>query len=97
MAFCSWAGGEHYKDHFGDGVYVCSKCSTPLFKSIDKYKHNSPWPAFSHPATEGCLKKYEDGGPRSLKVLCKKCGNPLGHEFVGDGEKDSGGQRGSRF
>ena len=31
-------------------------------------------------------------GPRALKVSCAKCGNGLGHEFLGDGP-----QGGSRF
>lgn len=28
---------------------------------------------------------------KALKVFCGKCGNPLGHEFVGD--RDDGGSR----
>lgn len=29
------------------GKYVCAKCKHDLFSSKAKYKHSSPWPAFS--------------------------------------------------
>lgn len=73
-----------YKDHFVPGVYTCSKCNYELFSSKQKFDHSSPWPAFKetvHP--DSVAKKLES--PRAYKVSCGKCGNPLGHEFVGDG------------
>ncbi|MEE6497930.1 hypothetical protein FKM82_002930 [Ascaphus truei] len=47
MSFCSFFGGEVYKDHFKNGVYVCTKCGYELFSSLTKYDHSSPWPAFT--------------------------------------------------
>jgi len=85
MAFCGF-GGEKWKNHFDEGVYVCAKCKAPLFNSTTKYKHNSPWPAFSDTVTRDCLKKRSDGRD-ALKVSCANCGLGLGHEFLNDGEK----------
>jgi len=92
MSFCSWSKGEIYKDHFESGTYVCSKCDHELFGSQSKYKHETPWPAFSQTKHENSLsKRLESKG--AFKVSCGKCGNGLGHEFIGDGP----GGKGSRF
>ncbi|KAG8222532.1 hypothetical protein J437_LFUL004568 [Ladona fulva] len=92
MAFCSWQGAEHYKDHFKPGVYVCSECGYELFSSRAKYEHSSPWPAFTEPIHKNSLKKVpEVGRPFALKVSCGKCGNGLGHEFKED--REDGGSR----
>merc|ERR1711953_1050834 len=99
MAFCSWAKQEIYRDEFSAGVYVCSQCSYPLFSSASKYKHHTPWPAFKNPVHEDSLTKrleheeQESADTTAYKVLCGKCGNPLGHEF----RKDGPGGVGSRF
>ncbi|XP_062508221.1 methionine-R-sulfoxide reductase B1-A-like [Corticium candelabrum] len=83
MSFCGWTG-EKYKNHFGDGIYVCSQCGYELFNSITKFKHDSPWPAFTETMHTDSVSKREES-PRALKVSCGKCGNGLGHEFLGDG------------
>uniref|UniRef100_A0AAN0ICP5 peptide-methionine (R)-S-oxide reductase n=2 Tax=Amphimedon queenslandica TaxID=400682 RepID=A0AAN0ICP5_AMPQE len=82
MSFCGW-GGEVYKDHFEAGVYCCSNCKEPLFHSTKKFEHSSPWPAFSDTVAPDSVSKRPDGS--AWKVSCSKCGNGLGHEFVGDG------------
>ena len=79
-------------------ICVCS--------STEKYKHHTPWPAFTSPVhTDSLTKKIEtdngellpvtdkDKNMMAYKVLCGKCGNPLGHEFLRDGP----GGEGSRF
>lgn len=86
MSFCSFFGGEKYKDHYETGVYCCSKCGYPLFSSKSKYKHSSPWPAFTETIHEDSLSKKIES-PGALKIRCGKCGNGLGHEFLGDGPK----------
>ncbi|KPP58275.1 hypothetical protein Z043_123914, partial [Scleropages formosus] len=40
------------------GVYVCSKCGNELFSSRSKFKHSSPWPAFSETIHENSVSKY---------------------------------------
>ncbi|CAN9505876.1 unnamed protein product [Ophioblennius macclurei] len=84
MSFCSFFGGEVFKDHFKPGIYVCSKCDHQLFSSRTKYDHSSPWPAFTETIREDSVSKHEER-PGAYKVRCGKCGNGLGHEFVNDG------------
>lgn len=86
MSFCSWFSGEMYRDHFQNGVYLCSQCGYELFSSKKKFQHSSPWPAFTETVHKDSVSKRPDG-PRALKVSCGKCGNGLGHEFLGDGPK----------
>jgi len=87
MSFCSWFGGEKYKDHFDHGIYVCSECGYELFSSKAKYAHATPWPAFTSPIHKDSLAKHSES-PGCLKVRCGKCNNGLGHEFLGDGPQE---------
>eukprot|EP00057_Strongylocentrotus_purpuratus_P002857 XP_003725387.1 PREDICTED: methionine-R-sulfoxide reductase B1-A [Strongylocentrotus purpuratus] len=84
MSFCSWSGGEKYKDHFENGLYVCAECGHELFSSMTKYQHSSPWPAFTKTVKEDSVSKRQEGSG-ALKVSCGKCGNGLGHEFLNAG------------
>ncbi|KAF3846414.1 hypothetical protein F7725_003492 [Dissostichus mawsoni] len=101
MSYCSFSGGEVYKNHFLPGIYVCSECGHKLFSSMSKFEHSTPWPAFSQTIHEDSVTKHPEAwGP--LKVLrfdepflmlisqvsCGKCGNGLGHEFLYDGPKE---------
>ncbi|CAB1338290.1 unnamed protein product [Coregonus sp. 'balchen'] len=87
MSFCSFFGGEVYKDHFKPGMYVCSQCNNPLFSSRSKFPHSSPWPAFTETIKEDSVTKMMES-LTAFKVLCGKCGNGLGHEFVNDGPEE---------
>uniref|UniRef100_H3DKX3 Methionine sulfoxide reductase B1a n=1 Tax=Tetraodon nigroviridis TaxID=99883 RepID=H3DKX3_TETNG len=60
MSFCSFFGGEVFKDHFETGIYVCSKCNNQLFSSRSKFEHSSPWPAFTEPVHENSVVKHEE-------------------------------------
>ena len=86
MSFCSFFGGEKYKDHFKPGIYVCSKCGYELFSSVSKFQHSSPWPAFTETVHPDSVAKYLES-PGAMKVRCGKCNNGLGHEFLHDGPK----------
>ncbi|KAJ0001432.1 hypothetical protein NQD34_006452 [Periophthalmus magnuspinnatus] len=85
MSFCSFFGGEVFKDHFKPGIYVCSKCDHQLFSSRSKYEHSSPWPAFTETIHEDSVLKAKERSGAYKVVRCGKCGNGLGHEFVNDG------------
>ncbi|KAB5555472.1 hypothetical protein PDJAM_G00035970 [Pangasius djambal] len=87
MSFCSFSGKEVYKDHFKRGIYVCSQCANPLFSSRSKYAHSSPWPAFTETIHEDSVTKVMET-LTAYKVLCGKCGNGLGHEFLNDGPEE---------
>ncbi|KAI9523421.1 hypothetical protein NQZ68_028445 [Dissostichus eleginoides] len=67
MSFCSFFGGEVYKDHFQTGVYVCSKCDHQLFTSRSKYEHSSPWPAFTETIHEDSVSKQQER-PGAYKI-----------------------------
>jgi len=86
MAFCGW-GGEKWKDHFEAGTYNCSQCNEPLFRSSEKFEHDSPWPAFNNTVKPNSVTKKQEGRT-AYKVSCSKCGQGLGHEFIGDGSKE---------
>merc|ERR1712241_1667994 len=86
MSFCSFSRGEKYRDHFDAGLYVCSKCHYPRFASTSKFKHATPWPAFQSPVRDDSLSKRQESS-HAYKVSRGKCGNGLGHEFLGEGPK----------
>ncbi|KAK2533616.1 Msrb1 [Columba guinea] len=67
MSFCSFFGGEVFKDHFQPGIYVCAKCGHELFSSRAKYEHSSPWPAFTETLREDSVAKRKER-PGALKV-----------------------------
>ena len=84
MSFCSFTGGEKYKNHFSPGIYACAYCGHPLFSSTAKYKHSSPWPAFNKTIQENSVSKKHESAT-ALRVRCGKCNNALGHEFLHEG------------
>lgn len=86
MSFCGWFSGEKFRDHFEKGIYVCSNCGNELFHSQTKYEHSSPWPAFTRLIREDSVARVKESST-AIKISCSKCGNGLGHEFLGDGPK----------
>ena len=62
----------------GLGTYVCEKCDHPLFSSVAKYEHQTPWPAFTNPLRSDSLSKKPETDPQdssecyALKVLIFK-------------------------
>uniref|UniRef100_A0AAX7T2K5 MsrB domain-containing protein n=1 Tax=Astatotilapia calliptera TaxID=8154 RepID=A0AAX7T2K5_ASTCA len=90
MSFCRLEINKGTKAFFAcppAGVYVCSKCNHPLFSSRSKFAHSSPWPAFTETIREDSVTKMMET-LTAYKVLCGKCGNGLGHEFVNDGPEE---------
>jgi len=93
MSFCSWRSEEIYKDNWKSGIYVCSQCDHELFSSRTKFEHHSPWPSFTETIHSNSVTRrpeLHDGhvSQKALKVLCGKCGNGLGHEFLKDGPQE---------
>ncbi|CAG2180980.1 unnamed protein product, partial [Oppiella nova] len=54
-----------------------------LFTSVSKYRHHSPWPAFSETLLDASVQRKRDLGEGF--ITCGKCGNGLGHELVNEG------------
>ncbi|KAG8007007.1 Methionine-R-sulfoxide reductase B1-A [Nibea albiflora] len=70
MSYCSFSGGEEYKNHFQPGVYVCSECGHELFSSTSKFEHSSPWPAFSETIHEDSVTKHPEAwGPLKRRLM----------------------------
>ncbi|KAI8794623.1 methionine-R-sulfoxide reductase B1-A [Biomphalaria glabrata] len=84
MSFCSWSKAEYFRDHFEAGIYVCAKCGNELFNSEAKYKHATPWPAFTQTINPDSVRKTPESST-AIKLTCGQCFNNLGHEFIGDG------------
>jgi peptide-methionine (R)-S-oxide reductase len=76
-----------------EGVYVCSACKTPLFKSENKFDSGTGWPSFDQ-EIEGNVAfttDYKIGHART-EEHCATCGGHLGHVFS-DGPRDTTGKR----
>ena len=54
------------------GKYVCKECGHDLFRSETKYKHHTPWPAFSNTIlSDSVAKKEERKGTLKVKNIHK--------------------------
>lgn len=78
-------------DHKGEGTYVCSGCSLPLFSSDTKFKSGTGWPSYYQPIEESHVAEEVDNkyGWNRVEVLCARCDGHLGHVFE-DGPAPTG-------
>ncbi|MBI4549321.1 MAG: peptide-methionine (R)-S-oxide reductase MsrB [Candidatus Omnitrophica bacterium] len=74
--------GEYW-DTKTQGTYVCAACSSPLFRSADKFDSGTGWPSFSAPVSGGAVEAEEDRSFFMVRneVHCAVCGSHLGHVF----------------
>jgi len=73
---------EIYTKHWDTGIYACSKCGNPLFRSDDKFHSGTRWPSF-RVAMPGAITTQPDHsqGMDRIELLCAKCQLHLGHVF----------------
>ena len=79
-----------FYNHHDNGVYTCTCCNAPLFKSQTKFDSGTGWPSF-YDAVKDRVKEKSDGSHGMLRseVVCKRCDSHLGHIF-NDGPQPTG-------
>lgn len=82
--------GEYDAFYPPNGIFVCRKCSNPLYSSKAKFDAGCGWPAFDDTFPNAVKRTIDEDGIRT-EITCAKCGGHLGHVFTGEGftEKDT--------
>jgi methionine-R-sulfoxide reductase len=73
-----------YESHWDKGVYICKRCSSPLYHSETKFDAQCCWPSFDQEIT-GAVTRTPDLDGHRVEITCTACGAHLGHVFEGEG------------
>ena len=72
-----------YDEFYESGTYICRKCDTELYKSVDKFDAHCGWPAFDKEVVGAVIRLPDPDGVRT-EIQCSNCNGHLGHVFVGE-------------
>ena len=72
-----------YDDFYANGTYVCRKCDSELYRSIDKFDAHCGWPAFDK-EVPGSVTRLPDPDGYRTEIACANCDGHLGHVFTGE-------------
>ncbi|XP_024638475.1 peptide methionine sulfoxide reductase B5 isoform X2 [Medicago truncatula] len=84
LSYLRYPGTGEYDKFFGEGVYSCAGCGTPLYKSTTKFNSGCGWPAF-YEGVPGAINRHADPDGMRIEITCAACGGHLGHVFKGEG------------
>ena len=76
-----------YYDHKEIGTYLCKRCSSPLYRSTDKFDSGCGRPSFDD-ALPGQVTRSTDADGRRTEITCSSCGGHLGHVFIWEKSTD---------
>lgn len=66
----------------GEGLYACSRCGNALFEEDKKFDSRTGFPSFWMHLEEGVeQKQLATYGRERTQLLCRQCGQHLGHLF----------------
>ena len=72
-----------YDDFFEIGTYVCRRCDTELYRSVDKFDGHCGWPAFDKEIPDS-VNRLPDADGQRVEIVCANCEGHLGHVFTGE-------------